>query len=255
VKGARPKIQERDMSRAAVVFFVASILSIASNAVAAPPICDDPPPEATFVDASGKSVQLADYRGKQSLVLLFMRGFTGEFACYQCSLQMRAYQSAYAKLKAAGAEVVAVLPGAKDATGFVAKVGEVLADPAEPNFTAPFPVLLDPDFSGCRTFGVSFDPRPEAVPFPVSEPATVVLAKDGRVVWSYHGTSPPDRPTVDAILDVLTHGAPANGVEPRKHAAAPPAPVSTLPWKSYAEGMALAKAQGQPVLLDFHALW
>jgi hypothetical protein len=94
------------------------------------------------------------------------------------------------------------------------------------------------------------------MPFPVNEPATVVLGKDGRVVYSYHGTSPPDRPTVDAILDVLAHGPPRKGAMPGKSAAAPPPPpASALPWKSYADGMALARAQGQPVLLDFHALW
>jgi peroxiredoxin len=238
-----------------VALAVLAVLSVASTA-AAKILGDDPLPDATFLDAAGKPVKLSDYRGKQSLVLLFMRGFTGDFACYHCSQQMNAYKNGYGHLKDNGAEVIAVLPGAKDAKGFLEKVGSVLNDPANPNFTAPFPVVLDSDYSGCRAFSITFDPRPEAFPFPVSEPATIVLGKDGHVVYSYHGTSPPDRPTVDAILDILAHGPPRGGVKPNANAAAPPPPpASTLPWKSYAEGMALAQAQRQPVLLDFHALW
>jgi len=232
-----------------VAFSVATIASAKSPG-------DDVPPEVAFVDAAGSRVNLADYRGKQALVLLFMRGFARDFACYHCSQQMRTYKDAYARVKGAGAEVIVVLPGAKDVKGFLEKVGTVLDDPADPHFTVPFPVVLDPDFSGCRTFSIAFDPRPEAFPFPVSEPATIVLGKNKRVLFSYHGTNPPDRPKVDLILDVLAHGPPRDGVRPDKSDAAPPAPpASTLPWKSYAEGMALARAQGQPVLLDFHAPW
>ncbi len=212
--------------------------------------------DATFVDAAGMPVRLSAYRGERSLVLLFMRGFKGDFACYYCSQQMRAYKANYARLKDAGVEVLAVLPGAKEVRGFLERVGASDSDHPDPNFTAPFPVVLDTDFSACRAFSIAFDPRPEAFPFPVSEPATIVVGKEGQVVYSYHGTSPPDRPSVDAILEVLAHGPPRNGTQPSTSAAAPPPPpASTLPWNHYAEGMKLARARGQPVLLDFHALW
>ncbi len=212
--------------------------------------------ETKFVDAAGRAVTLAELRGDQSAVLLFLRGFQSDFACFFCGTQLRAYREAWPKLQAGGATVVAILPGAKDVRGFLEKVG--MADDAhpEPAFALPFPVVLDPDFSACRRFGVAFDPKADAFTFPVSEPATVVVGKDGRVEFSYHGIDPPDRPEVDAILDVVAHGAPPAGLKSSARAAAPPPPPpSNLPWKGYADGTAHARSDGRPVLLDFHALW
>lgn len=241
------------MQRASSIFLS---LVVAIVAIAATTPRGDSVVDATLTDAAGKSVKLADYRGKSSLVLLFMRGFKGDFACFYCNGQMHAFKDAYAKVKQAGAEVLAILPGATDTKGFLEKVGTSDEKHPEPDFTVPFPVLLDTGFSACRTFGVAYDPSPDAFPFPVSEPATIVVDKEGHVVFSYHGTEPPDRPTVDVVLDVLAHGAPRDGVKLAGNRPAPaPPPPSDLPWKSYADGMALARTDGRPVLLDFHALW
>ena len=231
----------------------ASLGALAARAVAAGGVV---PEEAKFVDASGHAVTLADLRGDRAAVLLFMRGFKGDFACFYCGTQLRAYREAWPKLQAAGATVVAILPGAKDVRGFLEKVGTSDDAHPDPGFTLPFPVVLDPDFSACRSYGVCFDPGADAFTFPVSEPATLVVGKDGRVTFSYHGIDPPDRPEVDAILDVVAHGAPKAGLPTSARAAAPqPPPPSSLPWQSYAEGLALARSDGRPVLLDFHALW
>jgi peroxiredoxin len=210
--------------------------------------------ETSFVDAAGHAVTLSELRGDRVAVLLFLRGFKGDFACYYCGTQLRAYKDAWPKLQAAGATVVAILPGAKDVRGFLEKVGTSDDAHPDPGFTLPFPVVLDPDYSACRRYGVCFDPGADAFTFPVSEPATVVVGKDGRVAFSYHGTEPPDRPEVDAILDVVAHGAPRAGLKSSARSAAPPPPTN-LPWKNYADGMALARTDGRPVLLDFHALW
>lgn len=212
--------------------------------------------EPKFVDAQGRPVTLAELRGDRSAVLLFLRGFKNDFACFYCGTELREYKAAWPKLQAAGATVIAILPGAKDARGFLEKVGTSDDAHPDPGFALPFPVVLDPDYSACRRFGVSFDPNADAFTFPVSEPATIVVGKDGSVAFSYHGTQPPDRPEVDAILDVVAHGAPRAGLKSSARAAAPPPPpASNLPWKSHAEGMALARSDGRPVLLDFHALW
>jgi peroxiredoxin len=251
---------------AVILTVVATAASSVALPVPAPAPAGDAAPrgdaaiDATLVDAAGKAVQLSDWRGRRALVLLFMRGFTGEFACFHCSHQIAAWKEAYARVQAAGAEVIAVLPGAKSPRGFLGKVAEVLDDKSGPEYAVPFPVLADPDFSACRAFLVNFDPRPDAFPFPVSEPATAVLDRDGRLVYVDHGSDPSDRPKVDPILDVLLHGPPPATEIHRKFATPPAAPgeappASNLPWKSYADGMALARAQGQPVLLDFHALW
>lgn len=237
-------------------------VAIAAAVLGLAPLRAEPPPrvdavvDATFVDAAGKPVRLSDYRGKSSVVLLFMRGFKGDFACFHCGNQMRAWKEAYPRLHDAGAELLAILPGATDAKGFLEKVGTSADKDPDPNFTVPFPVVLDTSFAACRTFGVAYDPSPDAFPFPVSEPATIIIGKDGRVLFSYHGTEPPDRPAVETILDVLAHGLPRDRVKPPEKRAAPPPPTpSKLPWKNYADGIALARTDGRPVLLDFHALW
>src|SRR5262245_8650969 len=120
------------MGRASPIFvLIASIagfeaglaLIAAAPSEAAPASNEDAAVEATFTDASGKPVKLSDYRGKSSLVLLFMRGFKGDFACFHCGNQMRACKEGYASLHDAGAEVLAILPGATDVKGFLEKVG------------------------------------------------------------------------------------------------------------------------------------
>jgi peroxiredoxin len=212
--------------------------------------------EAKLVDAAGHAVTLTELRGERAAVLLFLRGFKGDFACYYCGTQLRSFKAAWPRLQAAGATVIAILPGAKDVRGFLEKVGTSDDAHPDPGFTLPFPVVLDPEYAACRRFGVSFDPNADAFTFPVSEPATVVVAKDGRVAFAYHGTEPPDRPEVEVILDVVVHGAPREGLKSSTRVAAPPPPPpSELPWMSYADGLALARTDGRPVLLDFHALW
>ncbi len=49
---------------------------------------DTKPVESFFTGPGGKKVSLSDRREKNAVVLLFMRGFTGEFACHFCSLQV-----------------------------------------------------------------------------------------------------------------------------------------------------------------------
>jgi peroxiredoxin len=193
-----------------------------------------------------RTIALSDYLGKQPVVLLFMRGYTAGMACYFCGVQTREYKAAYDKLRAAGAEVLMVLPLAKDAAGYVKTIG-ASADPAEPGFTVPFPVVLDPDGKACTAFDVKFDK--DAPDFPVFEPATIVLGKDGKPLLEHHGAQPGDRPKVDDVLKAL--GVKSTSAAPR----APEKPVTAREWKSHADGMALAKSQQRPVLLEFHAVW
>ena len=207
-------------------------------------------PDATLTAADGKTVKLSDYRGKKSLVLLFMRGFTGDFACFHCGKQTKAYTIDYEAVKAAGGEVLAILPGATDVKGFLEKVGTADPKHPDPGFGVLFPVLLDSDFSACRTFGVTFDV--EGQPFPVSEPATIVIGRDGAIVYAYHGKNPGDRPKPAVILEVLKTGK-APRTEPVEKPVVPAA--SAIAWTAYDDGMKLAKEQKKPVLLEFYADW
>src|SRR5262245_48438156 len=163
-------------------------------------------PDATFTSPDGKVVHLADYRGKQSVVLLLQRGYADGYACFFCATQTREYKEAYAKLRAAGAEVLIVLPGTRDAEGYLRTVGQMDEEHPDPKFSVPFPVLGDPDFSACRTFEV---PHVDDLHgFPVSQPATFVISKEGAVLFAYHGKDPSDRPPLDTVLGVVRSGRP-----------------------------------------------
>ncbi|MBI1849973.1 MAG: redoxin domain-containing protein [Planctomycetes bacterium] len=211
-----------------------------------------PPVDVTLTSADGKAVKLSDYRGKQPVVLLFMRGFTGEFACFFCSKQTLDYASGYEQIRGAGAEVLLILPGAKDVRGYLQAVAtnEKVSAPAD--FTVPFPVLLDTDFSACRAFGVPFDAAAASLAmFPVSEPATIVIGKDGSIVYAFHGKNPSQRPSAEAVLSVLKGSAPK-----APSASASPAPAKpTLDWVAYDVGMKSAKEAKKPILLEFFADW
>src|SRR5262249_52901173 len=114
-----------------------------------------PTDETKLVDAAGRTTTLSELRGDHAAVLLFMRGFKGDFACFYCGTQLRAYREAWPKLQSAGATVIAILPGAKDVRGFLEEVGTSDDAHPDPGFTLPFPVVLDPDYAACRRFGVA----------------------------------------------------------------------------------------------------
>jgi peroxiredoxin len=210
--------------------------------------------DAAFTAPDGNTVHLSDFRGKRSVVLLFQRGYDDGSACFYCAKQTNAYKAAYADLQSAGAEVVMILPGTLDTAGYLGAIGQMDDEHPDPAFSVPFPVLGDPDFSACRTFDV---PHVDAGHgFPVSQPATFVISKDGTELLAYHGKQPGDRPTVETVLAVLRTGKKAE--DPSVAAPTPAAPsVSrpTLAWVSYDEGIKAAREQKRPVLLEFYADW
>jgi peroxiredoxin len=206
---------------------------------------DDRAPDVALVSASGEPVRLSNWMGKRPVVLLFMRGFTGDFACFFCSAQTNDYEAQYEKLRNTGAEVLMILPGVKGpegAAGYVKAVGsKALA----------FPLLLDPDLSACRAFGVAATNRGDGV-FPVDEPATIVVAKDGTILFAHHGANPSDRPSVETVLDVLA------GKKPVAAPTTPAAPAASLPsleWVPFDEGTKAARSAKKPILLEFFADW
>jgi peroxiredoxin len=204
-------------------------------------------PDVAFDGVNGK-VALRDFRGKQAVVLLFMRGFAKGMTCYYCGEQTREYASRYAEIHAAGAEVLMVLPLADDIAGYVRKIGEG-GKPPDPQLALPFPVVLDKDGSACAALRVPTK-KSGLDPFPVANPATIVVGKDGKVLFERHGDDPSDRPDVAAVLQVLRTGTAAPAAT--KAAAAP---VASRAWLGYEDGLRAAKAGRRPILLEFHAVW
>src|SRR5258706_6961094 len=177
------------------------IAALAAAAAALPEQQPPAAPDVTFDGAAGK-IALRDYRGKQAVVLLFMRGFAQGMTCYYCGEQTREYRAKYGEIHAAGAEVLMVLPLAKDIAGYVRKIGEG-STPPDPQLALPFPVVLDADGSACAAFHVPTKKPGAGDPFPVAAPATIVIGKDGRILFEHHGDDPSDRPEVQKVLEVL----------------------------------------------------
>lgn len=64
-----------------------------------------------------------------------------------------------------------------------------------------FPLLSDPKLETIRAYGVEHEGKD------ISRPATIVVAQDGTVLWSYVGDRPSDRPLLPDVLRVLDAAA------------------------------------------------
>ena len=142
-----------------------------------------------FVDTNGDPVQIRQYRGKQNLVLVFTRGFSGQL-CPYCTTQTSRLIANYDKFRARDAEVLLVYPGSKDQLPQFRAAG--LAASGQDQF--PFPVLLDEDLAAVNQLGIAAQ---------LASPSTFIIDKEGKIRLSYVGSNPVDRPSIQAMLDQL----------------------------------------------------
>lgn len=96
-------------------------------------------PDFQLPSGRGGEVNLADYRGRSSLIVWFTKGM----ACAFCRMQMSQLARGYPQIRALGAEVLQVTPTRPERARFFAK-----------NFTIPFQYLCDPDYRVHRQWGV-----------------------------------------------------------------------------------------------------
>ena len=149
----------------------------------------------TFTDKDGKSVSLSDYLGKQSLVLVVTRGYSGSI-CPYCATQTSRLIANYPEIKERNAEVLVVYPlerpgqeGRLDE--FVDRAVSMLPAASK---KVPFPLLLDIELKSVEAMGIRKD---------LSKPATYIFDKDGKVQFAYVGNTLADRPSVKVILSQL----------------------------------------------------
>jgi peroxiredoxin len=163
-----------------------------------------PPPDfpLTFVDASGATVDLAQYKDKSNVVLVVLRGvpraYGGAF-CEYCLAQSGSLAKNKAEFDARTAVVHLVFPGPTDRVReFVEAARNNAGRP--PSF--PFRMLLDKDLSATDRLAIRDD---------LAKPSTFIVDKKGDVVYAYVGSTRVDRPTVKAVLRELDR---VNGVPP-----------------------------------------
>lgn len=172
------------------------------------PIAEAAPGELSFTTAAGEPVDLAAYRGRRNVVLVFTRGDTarsipGAYAgsiCLYCTSQTSRLIANYARFVAADAEVVVVFPlGSPDRAAAVRRFeAEVRRDARRQDGLTverpPFPVVLDVGLAATDRLGLRED---------LAKPATYIIDKEGRTRFAYVGRSLADRPSVKSILDQL----------------------------------------------------
>jgi bilirubin oxidase len=130
------------------------------------PAVSEPAPEFALRDAGGETYRLADYRGK-NLVLVFYLG--GD--CSHCLDQLRGLGKEMPTLKEQNTAVLAI-SASRSAAGQERK----------PSF--PFPVVYDADHTVAKRY------QAHDTAEGLNRHATVLIDPEGRVCWSTVGSSP-----------------------------------------------------------------
>lgn len=140
--------------------FLATFMAATGLAAAGMPQAGQPAPPFAAQDQSGKTVQLADYRGKATVVLYFYpKDDTPGCTKEACSLR-----DGYHAIQATGAVVLGVSADTVDShAAFAGK------------FSLPFPLLADPDRTIIDAYGV----RMAVVG--IARRVTFIIGKDGLV--------------------------------------------------------------------------
>ncbi|MEM6656297.1 MAG: redoxin domain-containing protein [Planctomycetota bacterium] len=142
--------------------------------------------------AGGEPVRFADLLGKQKIVLVVTRGYSGGMICPFCTAQTAQLAAKHDEFVELGAEVLIVYPGSREQLPdfLAAATGAEAADLAD----LRWPVLLDPDLSAVGLLDIAAD---------LASPSTFIFNSRGDVAFAYVGASPSDRPSVGVLLDQL----------------------------------------------------
>jgi peroxiredoxin len=148
----------------------------------------------TFTDFKGNRVALADYRGKQNVVLVFTRGFAG-YVCPHCTAQTSRLIARKSDFDNRHAAVLVVFPGPKEhLQEFIEKTEREAKEKMRKTATVPFPILLDVDFKAVDQLDLRDD---------LAKPSTFIFDKQGDLRFAYVGSNSADRPSVKAMLSQL----------------------------------------------------
>lgn len=144
-----------------------------------------PAPDFALPATDGRTVRLADHRGRK-VVLLFYRGHW----CGACRAQMAELRRTFVLFDDVGA---AVLP--------VSAEPLALARAGVERDGLPFAVLSDETLATIDAYGVRHHDEPEGRA--IARPALFVLDRAGAVRFAHVGDAPRDRPAPDLVLLAL----------------------------------------------------
>ena len=143
-------------------------------------------PQTRLLSADGDVIDLADSQGKEKVVVVVLRGFSGQ-VCLYCSTQTAALIDSLPRFVAKGARVVLVYPGTAESVPQFIQAVRTLGREVPPDIT----VAIDPDLNMVRGLGIE-----DAM----AKPTSIILNKQGAVAWIYVGANMTDRPAVDTLL-------------------------------------------------------
>jgi len=132
---------------------------------AARPAVGQAAPGFSATATSGKTLSLADYKGKQTLVLAFFpKAFTGG-----CTKEMSGLRDRFKEFQDAGAQVLGISRDPIDVqTNFATSL------------SLPFPLLADPDGTVARAYGVDQGAYAARVTFVIGSDGTVKQVIEGK---------------------------------------------------------------------------
>ncbi|TWU46399.1 peroxiredoxin family protein [Rubripirellula reticaptiva] len=143
----------------------------------------------SFIDTNGDTVALKSFEGKQNVLLVFTRGFSG-MLCPFCTTQTSRLIANYDEFKKRNTEVLLVYPGSTDQLPEFQQASRESTDLD----AFPFPVLLDEDLAAVKKLGIAAH---------LAFPSTFLIDRMGNVRLSYVGSSPSDRPSIKALLEQI----------------------------------------------------
>lgn len=142
-------------------------------------------PDFRLPGVGGSTVQLADYRGRQPVVLAFTRIFTDKLFCPFCYPHIQELQQRYQEIRDAGAELLMVT-----STDPV-QSAQIVAEMA-----LPYPFLYDPDCRIFRLYGAG-----QALGAPL--PAQYIVDREGRVAFRHLFSFLDSNAPTDIVLEHL----------------------------------------------------
>ena len=176
----------------ALVMAFAWFASASASVAVEPPEVGEKAKDFKLKTPAGEEVSLADSLDSGPTVILLLRGYPG-YQCPICSRQIGEFIAKSEEFKSAGASVIMIYPGPRDGLG--ERAGEFVADQELPK---NFSLVLDPDYSFTRSYGLRWD-----APRETAYPSTFVVAKDGKVAFAKVSKTHGDRTTPAEVLEVL----------------------------------------------------
>jgi len=138
-------------------------------------------PTFTLPDADGNSVILTDLYKNTAVAIIFYRGDW----CPYCIDQLGTIAAVLPKIEELGVQVVAITPDK-----------QAMVQNTQRRFGQHFIFLSDPQANVIREYGVA---RPNNLP----HPAVYLVAKGGKLMWSYSSTDYKKRPNGEQLVKVI----------------------------------------------------